>query len=194
MEKVLCIERNLLPDEWLETETSLPLTANNFYSSVSEESLLWLDRSKAEVNFDKKQMIPYIIVKNTTIDAYACYPRRGSENRLHGLWSVGIGGHVNRDDKTSTLKTTLLSGIKRELEEEFYGFNSDDISSLQFKGIINEEYSEVGKVHLGIVYELLLNYSPESGEELKGMRWVSEQDLSDYKLEFWSDLALKLCK
>lgn len=194
MEKVLCIERNLLPDKWLETETSLPLNEDNFYASFSEDSLLWVDRSKAEVDFNNKQLIPYVIVKNININAYACYPRQGSENRLHGLWSAGIGGHVNSKDKCSKLQATLSAGVQRELKEEFTNFHTKDISFLQFKGVINEEHSEVGKVHLGIVYELLLSYSPEAGDELKGMRWVSEQNLSNYKLELWSKLALKLCK
>ena len=191
MEQVLCLAKNDLPPEWTMREVSLSLREEDL-KFIQNEMIRWIPRRRAELSRSLKQIIPYVLTIDTRTGMFACYPRQGSENRLHGLWSLGIGGHIDINDEAGTFLTTIQQGLKRELEEEFLDFalNSDD---LEFKGIVNEERTAVGRVHVGLVYVLRTDGRITPGKELAGMRWVSNSELLNYKLEFWSELAMDLC-
>jgi predicted NUDIX family phosphoesterase len=80
------------------------------------------------------------------------YNRQGSEKRLHDLWSLGIGGHINpvdQQNQQSSFKDILVSGMERELGEELAKRPKQDIAG--FSGIISEDITDVGKVHFGAV-------------------------------------------
>ncbi len=77
------------------------------------------------------------------------------------------------------------------MSEELIGIPS---GSLQFLGLINEEVTPVGSVHLGLVFCLEVE-GPEQivpGEELHRFCWKSDLELAGLKLEHWSHLALGL--
>lgn len=152
----------------------------------------WIEREHAEQDTSYKQLIPYIITADSH-GLFACYPRHGNEVRLHGLYSCGIGGHIDETDKAETLLQTVLNGLYRELSEEFRDFQRDNIS-LHYKGIINEVETNVGLVHLGIVFfaQCTDGYSPHAAAELAGLQWKSRTELNSLKKERWSDLAFQL--
>jgi len=78
------------------------------------------------------------------------------------------------------------------MSEEFRSFPSS-ISAV-FHGIINEEKTPVGLVHLGLVYRVLLLDTDgfELGSELDAFCWLETERLFEQKLELWSRLALHL--
>jgi len=130
----------------------------------------------------------------------ACYPRQGTEMRLHGLWSVGIGGHVNVDDlgnhAPEDWETVLRTGLQRAIEEELPGFRLTERP--ECLGLINEDATPVGSVHLGIVCQIQLptDATVQAGAELRGMTWLQPDVLlpdhpDTRKLELWSVLALR---
>jgi predicted NUDIX family phosphoesterase len=125
----------------------------------------------------------------------AVYPRNGSETRLHGLFSAAAGGHVNLDDRKNDdqpMLDILHNALLRELNEEFQHLPTPDAISLL--GVINEDESAVGRVHLGVVYRVNLKSAAEvvAGTELKGLRWCSLKEAAGLNLELWSRLALSL--
>src|SRR5436305_13220039 len=96
-ERVLCFERKLL--EELGVFQGLSLEVEKYLPVVSSSSrLVYLNRSDAEHDKRYKQLIPYVLL---ICDGRILRYRRGrggQEARLHGLYSVGIGGHISDTD------------------------------------------------------------------------------------------------
>lgn len=151
-EKVLCFERKLLEELGvfqglsLETEKYLPVV-------TSPSKILYKNRSEAELDKRYKQLIPYVLI--VCRDKILRYRRGkgGQETRLHGLYSVGIGGHISEEDND------LLSGpvgyqegMKRELMEEV-AIAADEMNDPPV-ALINDDSTEVGYVHFGVVHIL----------------------------------------
>jgi len=169
------------------------------YWSISGQDLNMLaasfkSRQEAETDFSAKQLIPYAVISNQE-GRILTYNRHGSEQRLKGIFSVGIGGHVNDGDKSSSIYKTLTTGLRREINEEMgLRVNNADIS---LAGMINEDRSEVGHCHIGVVFKVELHgVSPSFSTEIENPQWLSIQEIDLEKFELWSALALKLfrCK
>ena len=185
-EQVLGFRREDLPVEWLGNEVALPLEDG----VLDDFTPLWCKREDAEADENYKQIIPYAIVRCRHDGLLACYPRKGAESRLHGKWSLGVGGHINPEDDQNGASRTALAALRRELAEEFDGIDIGR-AEIALVGVINEEHSAVGRVHLGIVYLVTVQSKPEPADELAGLRWVRESQLAEYNLELWSRLALR---
>jgi len=187
--KICCVDTAGLPAEWTAGTAACSV---DFFSFVSAADIRWVERSEAETNNAYKQIIPYIVVLRNS-GHILCYPRHGAESRLHGFYSCGLGGHIDIDDARDTFKETVAAGMMRELKEELADFREDRVE-LVYRGIINETGSDVGQVHLGLVYtaRCLGDYAPQPSEETKGMEWKTPEELKPVKKELWSDLALEL--
>ncbi|MBY0588290.1 phosphoesterase [bacterium] len=110
--------------------------------------LLYLPRSRAEDDPTHKQLIPYVVLRSH--DAIFCYirSRKGGEQRLHDRWSLGVGGHICREDGEHGAVAYDV-GFARELAEEV------DIQSTyrqQMVGLVYDPSSPVGQVHVGVVH------------------------------------------
>jgi predicted NUDIX family phosphoesterase len=95
-----------------------------------------------------KQLIPYCIF---CCGGEVFHYRRGTdqgEARLHSKRSVGIGGHISSIDDGRE-KTPYQEGMQRELDEEV---SIETPFSERMVGLINDDETEVGKVHLGVVH------------------------------------------
>jgi len=105
-------------------------------------------RNEMEQDPSFKQLIPYCIFRcNGEIFSYRRDKGQG-ESRLLGKRSVGIGGHISTVDAAAG-GSSYLEGMRREIEEEVYlesGYRHECV------GLINDDLTEVGKVHLGIVH------------------------------------------
>jgi predicted NUDIX family phosphoesterase len=114
-------------------------------------------RPRGEVEQDPgfKQLIPYVIFcytdheKNLNVFQYT----RGSgmgEGRLHRKRSVGIGGHISAIDADPNQNSSPYEeGMRRELAEEVEILTP---YSAKCVGLINDDQTEVGRVHLGVVH------------------------------------------
>src|ERR1700733_116176 len=147
-ERVLCFERNLF--EKLGVFQGLSLEVGKYLPVVSAPSnVIYLNRSEAEQDKRYKQLIPYALI--ICGDKLLRYRRGkgGQETRLHGLYSVGVGGHISEEDNG-----LFSSGIgyheamRRELMEEV----SIDVTKEMAVAVINDDSTEVGFVHLGVVH------------------------------------------
>jgi predicted NUDIX family phosphoesterase len=135
-------------------------------------------RAAAEEDPTFKQLIPYIILECD--DEIFTYHRKGTEQRLHGFKSCGIGGHINHTD--------IFDAIGREINEEV------EISSrylLSFMGFINDNSTPVNQVHLGMLWTAILeepNVRPR--DETKGGQFESIYEINPDEFETWSQHAL----
>ena len=105
-------------------------------------------RNEVEEDPGFKQLIPYCIFRHG--EAVFHY-RRGTaqgEGRLHSKRSVGVGGHISSED-ASAAGSVYEEGMRREIQEEVYV--ESEVTS-QCIGLINDDETDVGRVHLGIVH------------------------------------------
>ena len=147
-ERVLCFERKLL--EQLGVFQGIDLQVEKYLPVVTAPAhLVYRNRTEAETDKRYKQLIPYVLI--ICGDKVLRYRRGkgGQETRLHGLYSVGIGGHISDEDHG--LFSTGIGyeeGMRRELMEE--------VAIEQVKapavGLINDDSTEVGYVHFGVVH------------------------------------------
>jgi len=194
-EKVLCIQRDRLPPSWVRPKSIVPMNLTTFIEECTLSRFAFINRTEAEDSSDLKQVIPYIVLQTKDLDQTAVYNRQGSEKRLHDLWSLGIGGHINPVDQENgqaSFKDILISGMERELDEEL--IERPNLDQAKFCGIISEDITDVGSVHLGAVFQILTK-NPESylpGPELFRFQWAKTKNLNQLNMELWSQLALAL--
>jgi predicted NUDIX family phosphoesterase len=194
-EKILCIRQNRLPATWMAPTVVKPMDLAAFSRYCTRAGHDFVLRTLAENDPGWQQVIPYIVLQTQNLGLTAVYNRQGSEKRLHDLWSVGIGGHINpqdRSDSKDSFQDILITGMTRELDEELAHRPAAD--QPVFCGIINETVTDVGRVHLGAVFQILTasyeTYVP--GGELFSFQWVDTHKLAALNMELWSTLALDL--
>lgn len=148
-------------------------------------ALSTLPKKRHEEDPRYRGLVSYILFRHSSW--YFSYARdKGSDARLEKNFSLGIGGHVNESDLKKTIEAmgmdafydkttafeTILAASKvaavREINEEVDSENyvvHDGI--LKFLGVLNDESNDVGKVHLGMIFEVdwphpYLKMRPES--------------------------------
>jgi predicted NUDIX family phosphoesterase len=189
-ERVLCFERKLL--EELGLFQGLSLEVEKYLPIVTAASHLnYLNRSAAEQNKHYKQLIPYVLlVCNDKILRYR-RGKGGGETRLHGFYSVGIGGHISEEDHQLFSNDPYREGMRRELIEEV----AVDEAKETAVAVINDDSTEVGWVHFGVVH---IMHVPDEGvvgrrSGIVGPEFVpiaeAMKDLSGY--ESWSRFCLE---
>jgi predicted NUDIX family phosphoesterase len=90
-----------------------------------------------------KQVIPYLVLRDGARYYLMRRTRGGADRRLHDRWSIGVGGHLNPGDGD------VLSGLRREWREEL---DAAFEPAFGFVGLLNDDETEVGRVHLGAVF------------------------------------------
>lgn len=160
-------------------------------------------RPRHEVEEDPsfKQLIPYVIFRyrdpqgRTLVFQYTRGKGQG-EGRLHSKQSIGIGGHISVDD-TSTgendhATTAYAEGMRRELAEEV---TIGAAYVEQLAGLINDDQSEVGKVHLGVVHIFDVespDVQPLEADIIEaGFRPIDEILADTSRFESWSQICLE---
>jgi predicted NUDIX family phosphoesterase len=115
----------------------------------------FVPRPEAEEDPSLKQIIPYCLVEHRGHVFLMRRKRGGGESRLHDKLSIGVGGHVNPVDVPldGDLSGSVARALDRELDEEL---RVDSPSRRVELGLLNDDSSEVGRVHLGVVYSLEL--------------------------------------
>ena len=161
-------------------------------------------RPRAEVEEDPsyKQLIPYVIFRyrdaHGRLHVFQYTRGKGQgEGRLHSKRSVGIGGHISTDDSGSGdagshATAAYQEGMRRELAEEVA---IDTQYSESCVGLINDDQSEVGRVHLGVVHVFDVR-SPKVRpleEDIvdAGFRPIDELLADAASFETWSQICLE---
>lgn len=157
-------------------------------------------RPRGEVEGDPgfKQLIPYVIFRHVEADGTETvfqYTRgKGQgEARLHSKRSVGVGGHISSVDAgQSEDGDPYREGMRRELDEEVA---IDTPYTDRVVGMINDDESDVGRVHLGVVHLFDVErpaVAPRESEIVEaGFRPVGEMLAELDGFETWSSICLK---
>jgi predicted NUDIX family phosphoesterase len=151
-ERVLCFERQLFTE--LGEFQGLSLDVAKYLPVVTAlPNLRYLNRTDAEQDKRYKQLIPYVLILcNGRILRYR-RGKKGQETRLHGFYSVGIGGHISEEDHgLFSDDRGYQDGMRRELMEEVAIGEEKDVAV----AVINDDSTDVGYVHFGVVHVLVV--------------------------------------
>lgn len=140
-------------------------------------------RAEVEDDPDWKQVIPYLLLRDGERIFLLRRTRAGGDARLHELYSIGVGGHVNPQDEDP------LGGLRREWAEELA---ADFEPEFEPVGVLNDDDNPVGAVHLGLVYSADAAGRPvairETNKLSGGFATLDEVARVADRLETWSGL------
>ncbi len=193
-EQVLVVERNVL--ERVGMFQGLTFDIELYLSELFVRGVpRFMPRSLAEADPAYKQLIPYVIM--THGGKYISYIRgkRAGETRLVGRRSIGIGGHINPVDEMplfdSDFRDAYFTAVEREVAEEV---SVEAVHEDRVVALLNDDSTEVGQVHLGIVHLWTLESPKVKRREqmITQMSFMSPPELLAVRddLETWSQLCL----
>jgi predicted NUDIX family phosphoesterase len=90
-----------------------------------------------------KQVIPYLVLRDGPRYFLMRRTRAGGDARLHDRFTIGVGGHLNPGDGG------IDRGLLREWQEEM---TADFVPPFHLVGLLNDDTTDVGRVHIGVVY------------------------------------------
>ncbi|MCE5267913.1 MAG: phosphoesterase [Planctomycetaceae bacterium] len=161
------------------------------------ENMTYRPRDQVEKDPSFKQLIPYVIFRHAengrdTVFQYTRGTGQG-EGRLHRKRSVGIGGHISIiDTGQHAAGNPYQEGMRRELKEEV-AIESPYIT--RCVGLINDDETEVGTVHLGVVHLFEMQkpaVRPREKDIIEaGFRPVDEILADMDGFETWSQICMK---
>jgi predicted NUDIX family phosphoesterase len=105
----------------------------------------FVERRHAETDASMKQVIPYCVVARGAEVFLTRRSEKGGDARLFGKRSIGVGGHINPVDGADVLGL----GLAREIAEEL---DIDGAWDARPAGLINDDSTDVGSVHVGLVH------------------------------------------
>jgi len=164
---------------------------------LSPANTSYRPRGEVEVNPGFKQLIPYVLFQHrdeagrTTVFQYTRGTGMG-EGRLHKKRSVGIGGHISTlDVGGGDGDNPYETGMRRELDEEVWIRTPYTPHCV---GLINDDLTEVGRVHLGVVYRFDVErpaVEPRESDILESGFLPVEKILAELPaFETWSQLCM----
>jgi predicted NUDIX family phosphoesterase len=169
-----------------------------FEHLVNPEHASYRPRGEMERDPSFKQLIPYVIFRYTDdagrVHVFQYTRGKGQgEGRLHSKRSIGIGGHISSvDAENDGAFDPYAEGMRRELEEEV-AINTPYRDACV--GLINDDETEVGRVHLGVVH--IFDVSEPSilprEDDIAEAGFVPVSDLiADMsRFETWSQICLR---
>ena len=150
-------------------------------------------RAQAESNPNFKQIIPYVVVTDGKSILHYVRGKKAGEQRLVAKGSIGIGGHINDEDHTLFAfgLQAFQDAVKREVCEELTVQDPFDAKPV---GLINDDSTEVGRVHFGVVHVLFRTPDKVKKNEqvITQVEFVPIEELKARReqMETWSQLCI----
>ncbi|MFJ7363279.1 hypothetical protein ACIQWQ_04040 [Peribacillus frigoritolerans] len=193
MEEVLVVKREYIEEALLKFKKKIVLDdiEKGHFMEIACRDYIFMNRDLAENDECFKQIIPYAFLTYKENVFVLRRLRMQNETRLHNKISIGVGGHINPKEYGNG--NIIENGLFRELNEEI-NIKSTQIITTNFYGVINDDSNEVGKVHLGFVYQIeLANMNIEILEKDKMVgEWIPKKEILDYykDMETWSQIIM----
>jgi len=171
---------NFEPQKYLDAFLS---RGNNFF----------LARPEAEINPAYKQIIPYALIAFENKMAYYVRGKKAGEQRLVAKGSIGIGGHMNETDESlfALDEAAYRAGVEREVNEEI---KIESPFEDRIVALLNDDTTEVGSVHLGIVHVFKLAGPKIEKREamITGLTFLRKEELLARRetMETWSQICV----
>ena len=192
-ENILVIKRSLFDE--LGSFQGLNFEAEKYLSVIlSRGNNFFLPRAQAEKDPAYKQIIPYVLVAFENSVLHYVRGKKAGEQRLVAKGSIGIGGHMNETDESlfAMDEQAYRAGVEREVNEEI---KIDTRFEDRIVALLNDDTTDVGRVHLGIVHvfklaepkvdkreAMITNLALRTRAELMGRR---------DSLETWSQICVE---
>jgi predicted NUDIX family phosphoesterase len=164
---------------------------------------VFLRRSELEDEPSFKQIIPYAILSNKEPEpsrvrqsqSFYLFRRtsKQTEKRLQNKFSLGVGGHMNPFNSRDSKEQYLIDELKRELYEEVKLLKGCLIEDIEFIGFINDDTIPVGRVHIGLLYNIHVSNKEVYINETDKMsaEWIDKSNLAEFyeEMETWSKIT-----
>ena len=160
---------------------------------LSRGSNFFIPRSDAESNPAYKQIIPYALIAFENTILHYVRGKKAGEQRLIAKGSIGIGGHMNETDESlfAMDEQAYRAGVEREVNEEI---KIDTPFEDQIVALLNDDSTEVGRVHLGIVHIFKLQEPKVQKREamITGLTFLTKEELLARRetMETWSQICV----
>src|SRR5204862_6932853 len=191
-ENVLVIRRSLFDE--LGSFQGLNFEPEKYLKAIlSRGSNFFIPRPEAETNPAYKQIIPYALIASGKTVLHYVRGKKAGEQRLIAKGSIGIGGHMNETDESPFAmdEQAYRAGVEREVNEEI---KIDTPFEDQIVALLNDDSTEVGRVHLGIVHIFKLKEPKVQKREamITGLTFLTREELMARResLETWSQICL----
>ena len=193
-EEVLVVTRDLFVKlgEFQGFQAEAPRYLHSFFQAGN---FRFLTRAAVEEDAGFKQIIPYVLFRHR--GRWLRYLRGSAiaEQRLAGRASMGIGGHVNKNDYAASEgefgESAYFAGLAREVAEEL---RTSGATRQRLVGLVNNDSTPVGSVHLGVVhvFELEDGAVEPAEADLTQLQWLTPKELEaeEELLEGWSRICL----
>jgi predicted NUDIX family phosphoesterase len=168
-----------------------PFDESLFRFLLDSTHLEYRPRAEAETDPAFKQLIPYLVLRCGDQVFHYTRGQDGAEARLRAKRSIGIGGHISADED-SAQSDPYRAGMLRELNEEIE--IQTTFRERPF-GLINDDATPVGEVHLGVVHLLELDEPKvvprEAGIANAGFASLAELWKNADVFESWSQIVME---
>jgi predicted NUDIX family phosphoesterase len=191
-ENVLVIKRSLF--DQLGAFQGLSFEPERYLGTLlARGNNLFVRRVEAEHDPSYKQIIPYSIIAHGDRVLHYVRGKKAGEQRLVAKGSIGIGGHLNDTDESLFAwdEEAYRAGVERELNEEIrISTTYDD----HVAALLNDDETEVGRVHLGIVHVFRIDEPRVEKREamITNLEFLTHAELLARRdsLESWSQLCV----
>ena len=191
-ENILVIKRSLF--DQLGSFHGLNFEPRRYLDALlSRGNNFFLPRAQAENNPTHKQIVPYAILAFKDKVLYYVRGKKAGEQRLVAKGSIGIGGHLNESDESLFAwdEEAYRAGVEREVNEEI---KIDTKFDDRIVALLNDDTTEVGQVHLGIVHVFKLTEPKVEKREamITGLAFLTKTELVARResLESWSQICV----
>ena len=191
-ENVLVIKRSLFDE--LGSFHGLNFEPQKYLDALlSRGNNFFLPRAKAENDPTHKQIIPYAIIAHGDAVLHYVRGKKAGEQRLVAKGSIGIGGHMNDADESLFAwdENAYRAGVEREVNEEI---KIDSPFEDRIVALLNDDTTEVGRVHLGIVHVFRLAEPKVEKREamITNLAFLTKEELRARRdsLETWSQICV----
>src|SRR5947207_9920950 len=153
----------------------------------------FLARASAETDPTHKQIIPYALLACGDRVLHYVRGKKAGEQRLVAKGSIGIGGHMNESDESLFAwdAQAYRAGVEREVNEEI---KIDTQFQARIVALLNDDTTEVGRVHLGIVHVFRLTQQKVEKREamITNLAFLTKAELLNRResLETWSQICV----
>ena len=191
-ENVLVVRRNLF--EQLGSFQGLSFEPEKYLNLLlSRGNNFFLSRAQAENDSAYKQIIPYVLLAFQDRVLHYVRGKKAGEQRLVAKGSIGIGGHMNESDESLFAwdEQAYRAGVEREVNEEI---KIDTQFQDGIVALLNDDTTEVGRVHLGIVHVFRLAQQKVEKREamITNLAFLTKAELLNRResLETWSQICV----
>ena len=192
IENVLVIKRSLFDE--IGAFQGLSFEPEKYLKPIlSRGNNFFIARPQAESDPAYKQIIPYALIAFQNRVLHYVRGKKAGEQRLIAKGSIGIGGHMNETDESlfAMDEQAYRAGVEREVNEEI---RIDTAFEDRIVALLNDDSTEVGRVHLGIVHVFKLQEPKVQKREamITGLSFQAKEELIDRResLESWSQICL----